>query len=82
MSQDTSNNNSAPQYHGQNGHTSPLTRENLDRIPARYVSNNVYTQQGQNHEQLAMGLQTGRRSGRIMVGEWEERWRKAGNRDL
>jgi len=43
---------------------------------------NVYMQQGQHHEQLALGLQTGRRTGQIMVDEWEVRWSKAGKQDL
>jgi hypothetical protein len=59
-----------------------LTKENLHRVEKGYVNNNIYKQQPQTHEQLAMGFQTGRRSGQIMVGEWEERWMKAGKRDL
>jgi len=65
-----------PIYPPQTNQRTPLTLENLRRVPLAPSNRQTYLSRDQNFERVSLCLPTQRKSGADMVREWEEGWRR------
>ena len=55
----------------------PLTRDNLQRIPSGYYNDQAYFARDENFERVPLGLRTSRNSGQAMADDWDAEWKRA-----